>query len=368
MIEKGKISALQMAIMMTPTIVATAVLLVPAITVQHAKQDLWISPIWAMMIGSIVIFVTYQLNKLYPNESFIEYSNHIIGKFAGKILGLIYIIFFLHITGIIIREYGEFVAGTFLTHTPIYVVVGSMVLVCAFAVYGGIEVIARASQIMVPVVVLFFSLVIIMLIKDLEVKNIFPVLEDGLKPSFMGSIVPQGWFSEYFLIAFLLPFIEDKKSGLKWGMVSAGSSFFLLMLANLVTYMMFGELTGVFTYPVMVAVRYISIADFLEHLESIVMAIWVTGTFIKIAVFFYVNVLSFAQWLKLSDYRPIVFPIGFILLVFSIWTTPNLQEMSHFLSTSAPFYFITLQLIIPLTLLCIARLRNKVQQKRSISK
>lgn len=368
MIEKGKISAFQMAIMMNPTIVATAVLLVPAITVEHAKQDLWISPIWAVFIGFIVVFISYQLNKLYPNESIIEYSNHIIGQIPGKILGFIYTIFYFHINGIIIREYGEFVVGTFLPYTPIYVVMGSMVLVCTLAVYSGIEVIARVSQIVAPVVVLLYFLIIIMLFKDLEIKNIFPIMEDGIKPSFMGSIVPQTWFSEYFIIAFLLPFVKNRQSGLKWGVASALSVLIILVETNLVAYMLLGELTGVFTYPVLVAVRYISIADFLEHLEAIVMAIWVTGTFIKITVFYYVNVISTAQWLKLSDYRPIVFPSGFLLLVFSIWSTSNLQEMSDFLSTSAPFYFLTLQLVFPMFLLCIAWLRNKVQQKRGQTK
>ncbi|TKH09627.1 spore gernimation protein, partial [Peribacillus simplex] len=43
--EKGKISSLQMAFMMYPTIVATAVLGVPSITAKYAKTDLWLSPI-----------------------------------------------------------------------------------------------------------------------------------------------------------------------------------------------------------------------------------------------------------------------------------------------------------------------------------
>ena len=159
MIEKGKISALQMTILMVPTIVATAVLLVPGITVKHAKQDLWISPLWATIMGFMVIFIAYQLHKLYPNESIIQYTNRILGPFFGKTIGFIYIIFYFHINGIIIREYGEFVVGTFLPHTPMYVVLGTMVLVSSAAVYGGIEVIARASQIMAPVLGFLFLLI-----------------------------------------------------------------------------------------------------------------------------------------------------------------------------------------------------------------
>lgn len=363
MIEKGKISAFQMAVIMSPTIVATAVLLVPAITVNHAKQDLWISPLWAGFCGLVVIFIAFNLNKLFPNESIIEYAEHIIGSFFGKILGLIYVLFYMHINGVIIREYSEFVTGTFLSETPLFIIMGSMVLVCAFAVYGGIEVIGRSSEIILPVVYFLFIIILVLLIRDLDIKNIFPIMENGITPSLIGSIVPQGWLSEFFLIAFLLPFLKNRKKGFTYSVASVLSVVFILMSSNLVTYMLFGELTGVFAYPVMVAVRYVSIADFLEHLESIVMAIWVSGTFIKISVFYYINVISIAQWLKLSSYQPIVFPVGFLLIVFSIWSAPNLRVLTTFLSTTAPFYFIFVQGLIPMLLLCIALLRKKLGQK-----
>lgn len=367
MIEKGKISAFQMAIMMNPTILATAILLVPGITARHANQDLWLSPIWAFIVGLFVVYIAYQLNKLYPKESIIEYSRQILGKYLGIILGFIYIIFYLHVNGIIVREYSEFVIGTFLTQTPIIVVTGSMVIVCALAVYGGIEVIGRVSQIIVPVVLLLYFLIIFMLIKDLDYMQILPIMEDGISPSFMGSVTPQGWFSEFILITFLLPFLTDREKGLKWGIASVISVMVILVLANLTTYMLFGKLTGALTYPVMVAVRYISIADFLEHLEAIVMAIWVAGTFIKISVFYYVIVLGMAQCLMLSDYRPIVLPVGLLLVIFSTWSAPNLSELSHFLGTSLPFYLLFFQFAIPLMLLFIALLRKKLTSYRGIS-
>lgn len=353
-----------MAVMMNPTIIATAVLLVPAITVKHAKQDLWISPIWAGLYGFVVIYIAIQLNKLYPKESIIEYVEHIIGTFFGKILGLIYVLFYLHINGIILREYSEFVTGTFMPETPMFIIMGTMILVCAFAVSGGIEVIGRSSEVILPVVFFLFIIVVALLIGDLDIKNIFPIMENGIKPSLIGSIVPQGWFSEFFLIAFLLPFLKDRQKSLKWGLASAISIIFTLAVSNLITYMLLGELTGVFAYPVMVAVRYISIADFLEHLEAIVMAIWVSGTFIKISVFYYINVISIAQWLKLPSYQPIVFPVGILLILFSMWSAPNLLDLTNFLSTTAPFYFIFVQGLIPMLLLCIAWLRKMLKQKK----
>ncbi|WP_314003274.1 endospore germination permease [uncultured Paenibacillus sp.] len=366
MIERGRISAMQMAIMMYPTILATAILLVPAITAKHAKQDMWLSPVWASLIGFLTVYLAYRLHKLYPKETIVEYSEWILGRFLGKIVGLVYILFYLHVNGIVIREYGEFVVGTFLPRTPMFAVAGILVLVCAFAVRGGVEVIARSAEICVPVVFLLLLLLLVLVTPDLDPQNIFPVFEEGMMPSFKGSVVPQGWFSEFILIAFLLPYLTDKAKGKKWGMLSVLAVMLTLVMTNIQTLFLFGEITASLTYPVMVASRYISLADFLEHLESIVMAIWVAGTFIKISVFYYAIVLGTSQWLKLSDYRPLVFPVGFLLVVMSFWVAPNLQDLTHFLGTSGAFYLLSVQTGIPILLLVIAGIRKSIHPKKGL--
>jgi spore germination protein KB len=359
MIEKGKISAAQMGIMMYLTIIATAILLVPAITARQAKQDMWLSPFWASFIGFLTVYIAVQLHQLYPQKNLIEYSEDILGKFLGKAVGLIFLFFYLHVSGIIIREYGEFIVGSFLLHTPLVFVMGTIILVCSFAVRCGVEVIGRLAEMIVPVVIIMILILLILLIPDMEVANMFPIMEKGMMPSLKGAVIPQGWFTEFFLIAFLLPYVADRNKAKKWGMISVVAVMLTLSFVNIAVLFVLGELTAGFIYPAMSAVRYISIAGFLEHIEAIVAALWVAGVFLKIAVFYYALVLGTAQWLNLSDYRPIIFPVGFLLLLFSIWSASNLMELTHFLGSSSPFYRISIQMGIPLILLFIAKWRKR---------
>lgn len=359
MIEKGRISAVQMAILIYPTIMATAILLVPAISGKFAKHDMWMSPIWASLAGFLAVYIACRLHKRFPGKTVIQYSGEIVGWIPGKVLGFVILFFYLQTNGLIIREYSEFVVGNFLETTPLVVVNVCMVFVCGLAVHGGIEVMARSAQIFVPIVVILFLFIVVLLIPTLEPQNIFPIMEDGMMPSVMGSIVPGGWFAEFFLLAFLLPYIGKKEKPMKWGMITVLLVMLTLSVVNFISLSLFGNLTATFTYPFMNAVRYISIAEFLQHLESIVMAIWVAGTFVKISVFYYAIVLGTAQWLKLSDYRPIVFPIGFLLVIMNIWSAESLQELSHFISTSWTIYSFFIQLLIPILLLFVAAIWKK---------
>ena len=95
MIEKGRISALQLAVIIFPLIIGTADLIMPAIIAKAAQTDLWIPPIIASLNGFLMMFVIYQLNKSYPRKTIIQYSIHILGKFPGNLLGfLIYCFIF----------------------------------------------------------------------------------------------------------------------------------------------------------------------------------------------------------------------------------------------------------------------------------
>ena len=82
--EKGKISSLQMAMMVYPAIIATGLFRVPRIMAKYAENDLWILPIFASLIGFVTVYIACELHQLYPKQTVIQFSEHIVGRFAGK--------------------------------------------------------------------------------------------------------------------------------------------------------------------------------------------------------------------------------------------------------------------------------------------
>jgi spore germination protein KB len=74
---------------------------------------------------------------------------------------------------------------------------------------------------------------------------------------------------------------------------------------------------------------------------------------------YYIAVVGTAQWLGMKSYKPLVFPLGFLLLVLSVWIAPDLQALSGFLGTSFAFYALAIRFMIPLLLYGVALLRKK---------
>jgi spore germination protein KB len=359
MMEKGKISSLQMAVMLYPAIIATSIISVPSIVAKYAKNDLWISPIFASVLGFVTVYIAYELHKLYPKQTVIQFSEQIMGRFVGKMISLFILSFYILSTGQIVRGYSEFIVSSFLLKTPISVIMASMVLLCAFAVQGGIEVLGRLAQLFAPFFIVPIVIFVVFLSPDFDVKNIFPILGGGVVPPLKGAVVPGGWYSEFFLIIFLLPFLTDVKKARKYGMLTVLAVMLTLVVVNLTVLFALGPTTASKVFPLMNAIRYVNLGEFFENLESIAMAIWIVGAFVKISVFYYVVVLGTAQWLNLSDHRVIIWPFAIIIIEFAFWSLPSSAEYTSYLTKVLPFYGPFVQTIIPLFLLMIAAVRKR---------
>ncbi|UII57705.1 endospore germination permease [Cytobacillus spongiae] len=360
--EKGKISAFQMGIMMYHAIIATAILSVPGITARYAKTDLWISPIWASTIGFLTLWIVMSLFKLFPKKTYSQICEQALGKIPGKLLGFLYFYFFVYVTGQITRSYAEFLIGVFFPKTPISVIIISMLFLSAITIKGGLEVVARCAQIIFPI--FFFSIFIIMILlsPQIHLLNVLPIMENGILPSLKGAIVPQVWFGEIFIIIFLLPYLSDVKKHKKWGIITVLFVLFTFIMINLTVLFILGPNTGG-VYPFLETARFVNIANFIDNLDALIMAIWILGLFVKITVFYYVTVVSAAQWLNISDYKPIIWPIGILIIEMGFWSLPNLMVLSQLDTAVNPFWGMIMFTLIPLLIVGIASIRSNRKSK-----
>ncbi|WNR46796.1 GerAB/ArcD/ProY family transporter [Paenibacillus roseipurpureus] len=362
MIEKGKISPQQMALIMHPTILSTAALIVPSITMRQAGSDMWISPILSSFVGYLTVYILYRLHTQFPSDTFVQYVPKILGKYVGLSISIMYLVAIFYSNSLTIREYGEFITGNFLNNTPMIIVVIAIISVCAYALYEGLEVIARSTQIMVPIAICIILLMVVTLIPDFHIKEMMPIFGNGLLPPILGSIVPASWYSQFFIISFLFPFLTKKDLGMKWSLFSVTVVLLTTLAINVPVLLTFGSLTTSFNYPFLVAVRYIALSDFIEHIESLLMAIWIMGIYIKISIIYYLVTIGTAQIFKLDDYRTLIIPMGFLIILGSIWVSPNFQEMNHALSTTIPFFALFMQVVVPALLLIVVMIKGRLKR------
>lgn len=361
MLDKGRISSVQLLFLLLIADLATSFLYVPAITTKGAGPDAWISLLVpATLYALMVALVCVLLARRFPNEVFTQYLPKIVGKIPGKILGFLYIGVFIHITSVMVIEGAQFINTNFLIQTPVLVLQLVLAGVAVYGVYLGIEVIARHNEIVFPIFVFSLAILIILVVKDINPSNFLPILENGWMPVLKGSMTPAAWRGEVFIVLMLFPYLNQKNEGVKAavGMVLIAGVIATAVVAT--TIGVFGDLfTSRLTYSGNTLARYISVAGILERMELVIVIIWVAGVTVKLAIFYHVSSIAAATTLGIKEYKWAAIPVaGATILAGNIFYGTYIQVV-EFLSKVWPYYGYTVELIIPALVLLIAILRKK---------
>jgi spore germination protein KB len=362
-LEKGKISSRQAILLMVTVNIATVILAVPAITVKHARQDAWISVILATGAGLLIALLVTALGLRFPRENIFQYPARILGRWPGNLVGLLYVAWFLHINAGVIREYGEFLVTVFMPDTPLLVFNLVVVAIAAYTVRNGLEVFTRVNEIFLPLVIGLMLISTFLVSKEINLQRLLPVADVGAVQMIKGALVPLAWFGEIVTIAVIIPYLNKPQESCRVAVTAiliSGSVFIIVVLQAIV---LFGpDLLEAFIFPGMTKYRIINVANFLGRLEALVMTAWVTAGFVKIATFYWVIVLGSAQIFRLQDYRPLVLPVGALLLAFSILNHPSSMDLHNFVARVFPFFALTFEIAIPLLLLMVALIRRKEEE------
>lgn len=361
-----KISGSQISTLLFILVMATGVLFVPGITARAALQSAWLVPLAIpLLVGLISLWAIHRLGQRFPEKTLIEYSPFILGKILGKGVGLLYILFFLVTNILVIREFSVFLTFTLLPETPGYVLNITVVLLAAYIVSKGVEVIARMAQFVLPLFLTSLSMLLLLSLPEMAPRKLLPFLEGGIFPVIKASPVPSAWYGEIIVLALLLPYLNKPRELPRKGVLALAWITVFLTLDILAALMVFGpQLSGVLTFPFWTLARYIEFHKSFFRLETLVVILWEAGMILKVALLYYVACLGSLQWLGgLQQLGKVSFAwvlgiLGGVQILAACYLVGGEIQLAAILKNVFPLFALPLEIGLPLLLLGIARLRK----------
>jgi spore germination protein KB len=365
MLENGKISHKQFAILVMMYLIGSSILLLPSALAAKALQDAWISAILGVGVGMVIVILYNSLGSLFPTKTLAEYNEIILGKWLGKFVSLLFFSYFFLISALVLRNIGDFVITYALQDTPIEVIEISLLLVVIMGVHSGLETFSRTSELLIPFVFILLFMIIILISPEVDVLNIQPIFEKGIKPIIGGALPFLGTpCLELVVLLMIFPFVNRNKEAKRAFLVGYLIGGILLIIISLYTILVLGPLiTSVEIYPTFILARKINIGHFLERIEMFMAILWMMTIFFKLTICFYATSLCLAQTFNLKEHRYLLLPLGMVMLVLSLVAYPN---SAYFLSVIGsiwvPFAFVYGG-ILPVILLIVSKLRNSPMKK-----
>ncbi|WP_028547974.1 GerAB/ArcD/ProY family transporter [Paenibacillus sp. UNC451MF] len=305
----------------------------------------------------VLVFVILWLQ--YPNQTLIEYSRSLLGRYVGSLVGLLFIWYFIHNASITVRVFIEFLATRFFDHTPVEVIGASILIMCAYCVNMGLEVLARSADFLVPLIFVGLLVIITLTISSAEWGHVIPLWEQGAAHIALQDIPSVCRWNELAWMSIIMPFIVRKQHILRvvWGGITFAIVYWFLLIVPLVA--LFGpEIVQSLQFPTYELVEIISVGQFFERIDALVLGLWVFGAFLKISMFYYAATAAASQWLGLQRRQTIVLPVGMIIFSLSLLLYANVVELRNF-GKAGTFYDLTFVLLIPAILLAVHLVKRK---------
>lgn len=141
MYEKEVISTNQFIWLLFCIITSFTGLQVLRLLIFQARRDAWLAVILAWFLDVLLAVVYAYMGIRFPGQNMVQYSMTILGKRLGKIIGMLFPIFFLLVSSILQRNLSMILSIVFFPKTPESIFLIISYIVIGYAVLKGIEVI-----------------------------------------------------------------------------------------------------------------------------------------------------------------------------------------------------------------------------------
>lgn len=359
-----QISTNQTVMLIVNFIFGAGILILPrSVTDKVKTPDGWISVIISGLIITLIAFLLVMLCKQYPNETYFQFSQKIIGKWLGISLSIIIIVYYICLSAFEVRVMAETTRLFLLQGTPTWAILIPFLWIGLYLVLDGINPIARILEIIFPITVLFFLLVIFLGLGIIEIDNLRPVLGNGIKPVLNGLKTTSLSFSGFEVILFIFMFMKDKNKVSKTILLGIGIPFVFYTITVVAVVGAF-SVDGVLlqTWPVLTYIRSYDIQGlFVERFDSLLLVIWIMQIFATFIIAYYICTLGMAQIFNKKSLNPFLF--GTLPLIYIIAMIPKDINQTLALADTignSAFYLFGIS---PLFLLVISIVRKKLNEK-----
>jgi spore germination protein KB len=362
--KKKKISTYQFTLLVILYTVGSTILVIPASLAADSKQDAWIASIVGIGTGLLLVWLYCKVGSLYPDQSLAELNETVLGKWIGKAATLLFVVFTISTCSEVLYYLGNFVSSHILQGTPSISIYIAFMIVVIIGVRLGIETVARCSETLFPLFIFLFIILVLFVSPQIKIENIQPILETGIKPIVRSSLVYISITSLTLIVLLMIfpVYVEPLNKARKAFFIGHFTGGLITIVMITLSIFILGPFQAArFMFPSYELARRVNIGGVLERIEAFIAVMWLFSLFIKISFYYYATVQGLAQMLELKNDRPLILPIGMVVIVLSVIVYPNVPYQQNWDTTTWLSYSLTMGLFYPICLLVVGILRKKHQ-------
>lgn len=284
----GVISARQLMLIVILVRYAALLVSLPIVQAGDARQDAWISVIISTAASVLITVVYAKLAMKFPEESFGQFANRVLGRPLGTASTLLVALSFYVISLARTRMMSLVIISQFMPNTPGWALAIPVLLTAFYGAYLGPDTAGRAAELIFTILtVMFLAGNALVLISGAgPMTSVRPVLTRGIKPVLQAAVPGTflGCVSGSIVLA--LGKFTKRTQGLPKAVgigIAVSGGFLLVVTLNVLTTLGFQQAQNNVTSVLSLASS-IYIGGVIERTDLVLLTAWLLGVTFDVTV------------------------------------------------------------------------------------
>lgn len=318
----------------------------------------------AVLISILGIFITFimcNLSKKFIGKDLLDISEYLGGKALKIIIGFGFVIYFILILALFLRQTADAMQLIYYPLTHIIFIIALLSIATGIIASFGNSSIFKATSLIVPFLYFAIFLIFIGNTKNFNFDNMFPILGDGVNTTFIKGLTNIFTFLGLSYLFFFPSKLKKPEEISKIGLLfSVLNGIYLIFCVADIIFLFSDAINHSQLPPLYISVRYIEFGTFFQRMDAAFIFLCILGLIsaLNINLYFILDILK--NITNLSDNKPLIFPC--LLTSFGIALGLKKESTLNFLENQLfKCLFIIFTFIVPLIILIGAILKKKLK-------
>lgn len=264
--------------------------LLPQQVVEKSGPYAWLAVLLTTVPVALLFLLIFRFLKYaMPNEGLGELFIRVLGKPLGKLAILLFTLWLLFYVAFAVRSAADRYITSAYNNTRPAVFILIMLGLCLVPLLGRFKNLGRTAESLLPLLALVLLLIFAFSFKEVDLTFLPPVTVSRLPTVLSGIPLVANVLSLAVYMGFLEGRISQKKSRARIAFIWLLIMLAVAVLLCVITVGHFGsKLTAGLNYPFFLMIRNISVFNFLERLDAVVLGLWVITDFALVSTMLFI--------------------------------------------------------------------------------
>lgn len=314
-----QINSFQLALLLAHAQIGVGMITLAGDVHMEAKSDSWLSMIMAGLIIQVLIFLYGFIMKRFPNETFFEVLELMVGKVIGKITILMYIVYFIAVGSILLAKYAVILKSWMMPLTPNWILTITLSVLGVYAAKENLHVISRFFILATFVIFVFLGFIIYSF-KDANYTYILPVGQAGFTAIFKGAMTSANAYQGLWYLLVISPFVKASNGEIVKvsTIVNCFVTLFYLLIVLASQLFFSSRELDIITEPLFYLVKSFSFS-IIERPDLLFTSLWVVLVVSSVIVLYFVTSLGLRTLFSTERRTPFVYIVALASFIASIF-------------------------------------------------